>query len=70
MAPVVERLRALIDARVTLAPAVVGDDVKELAESMEDGEVLVLENVRFEEGETSNDPELASALAELASNVL
>jgi len=66
LAPVVERLRELTDARVTLAPAVVGEEVRALTEAMEDGEVVVLENVRFEEGETRNDPELASALAELA----
>jgi phosphoglycerate kinase len=66
LAPVVARLRELIDAKVTLAPAVVGEEVKALAEQLRDGEVLVLENVRFEAGETSNDPELAHALAELA----
>jgi len=65
MAPVVERLRELTDAKVTLAPAVVGDEVKALSEQLADGEVLVLENVRFEPGETSNDPDLAHALAEL-----
>jgi phosphoglycerate kinase len=66
MAPVVARLRELVDAKVTLAPAVVGDQVKSLSEELGDGEVLVLENVRFEPGETRNDPELARALAELA----
>jgi phosphoglycerate kinase len=66
MAPVVERLRELTDAKVTLAPAVVGEEVKALSEKLNDGEVLVLENVRFEEGETSNDPELARALSGLA----
>jgi phosphoglycerate kinase len=66
MAPVVERLRDLTDAKVTLAPAVVGEDVRALSEELDDGEVLVLENVRFQAGETSNDPELARALAELA----
>jgi phosphoglycerate kinase len=66
MAPVVERLRELTDAKVTLAPAVVGEEVKALSEALADGEVLVLENVRFQAGETSNDPELARALAELA----
>jgi phosphoglycerate kinase len=65
MAPVVERLRELTDAKVTLAPAVVGEEVKALSEQLGDGDVLVLENVRFEQGETSNDPELARALAEL-----
>jgi phosphoglycerate kinase len=66
MAPVVARLRELVDAEITLAPAVVGEEVKALSEKLEDGELLVLENVRYEPGETSNDPELARALAELA----
>jgi phosphoglycerate kinase len=66
MAPVVARLRELTDAKITLAPAVVGEDVRALADKLADGEVLVLENVRFEPGETDNDPELARALAELA----
>jgi phosphoglycerate kinase len=66
MAPVVARLRELTDAKVTLAPAVVGDETRALTEKLKDGEVLVLENVRFEAGEKSNDPELARALAELA----
>jgi phosphoglycerate kinase len=66
MAPVADRLRELTGAKVTLAPAVVGDEVTALAEELRDGEVLVLENVRFEPGETSNDPELAKELAALA----
>jgi phosphoglycerate kinase len=66
LAPVVERLRQLTDARVTLAPAVVGEQVKAMTEQLAQGDVLVLENVRFEPGETSNDPAFARALAELA----
>ncbi|HEX8714308.1 MAG TPA: phosphoglycerate kinase [Solirubrobacteraceae bacterium] len=66
LAPVVARLRELTDAPVTLAPAVVGDEVKALSEELAPGELLVLENVRFEAGETDNDPALARALAELA----
>jgi len=66
MAPVARRLRELIGAAVTLAPAVVGDEVMRLSEQLQAGEVLMLENVRFEPGETSNDPRLARALAELA----
>jgi phosphoglycerate kinase len=65
MAPVVERLRELVDTPVTLAPAVVGSEVKALSEGLRDGEILVLENVRFEPGEERNDPEFARALAEL-----
>jgi phosphoglycerate kinase len=66
MAPVAARLRELIDAHITLAPAVVGDEVRALSEGLGEGEVLLLENVRFEAGETTNDPDLARALAELA----
>jgi len=66
LAPVVERLRELTDAPVTLAPAVVGEEVRAMTEALSAGEVLVLENVRFEPGETTNDPRLAAALAELA----
>jgi phosphoglycerate kinase len=66
LAPVIARLRELTDAKVTLAPAVVSDQVRALSEQLAEGEVLVLENVRFEPGETTNDPELARALAELA----
>jgi phosphoglycerate kinase len=66
LAPVVGRLRELTGASVTLAPAVVGEQVRALTEALADGEILVLENVRFEPGETSNDAALARALAELA----
>jgi phosphoglycerate kinase len=66
MAPVADRLRELTGAKVTLAPAVVGDEVTALAEALRDGEILVLENVRFEPGETRNDPEFAAELAALA----
>jgi phosphoglycerate kinase len=66
MAPVADRLRELTGAKVTLAPAVVGEEVTALAEDLQDGDILVLENVRFESGETSNDPELARELAALA----
>jgi phosphoglycerate kinase len=66
LAPVVARLRELTGAHVTLAPEVVGPRARALVEGLEDGDILVLENVRFEPGETTNDPELARALAELA----
>jgi len=67
LAPVVERLRELLpDAKIALAPGTVGEEVRALTEGLRDGEVLVLENIRYEPGETHNDPELARALAELA----
>jgi phosphoglycerate kinase len=64
--PVADRLAQLIGAQVTLAPGVVGAEVRALTETLGIGEVLLLENVRYEPGETRNDPELAAALAELA----
>ena len=66
MAPVAARLDELLDAEVKLAPAVVGDEVRSLAEKLEPGQVLLLENSRYEPGETGDDPELADALASLA----
>ena len=66
MAPVGKRLGELLGSSVELAPAVVGDEVSAMAEKLGAGEVLLLENSRFEEGETKNDPELAKALAALA----
>ena len=66
MAPVAERLGGLLDAPVKQAPAVVGDEVSAMASELAPGEVLLLENSRFEEGETKNDPALAEALAGLA----
>jgi len=66
MRPIAERLAELTEAQVTLAPAVVGDEVRALADELGRGDVLLLENVRYEPGETRNAPELADALAELA----
>ena len=66
MRPVGERLTALLGTEVRQAPAVVGGDVETMARGLGPGDVLLLENVRFEPGETENDPALAEALAELA----
>jgi phosphoglycerate kinase len=66
MAPVASRLRELTGAPVALAPAVVGSEVKALTLALHDGEMLLLENVRFEPGEKRNDPDFARALADLA----
>ncbi len=64
--PVAERLGELIDTDVALAPEVVGEQVERLAEGLSGGDVLLLENTRFEPGETGNDPGLARLLAALA----
>lgn len=66
LAPVVARLRELTGAKVTLSPEVVGVRSRALANALSDGEILVLENVRFEPGETAGDPEFAHQLADLA----
>ena len=66
MAPVAHRVAELIGTEVKLAPAVVGAQVRQMTEDLAPGEVLMLENVRYEPGETHNDPALVSALAELA----
>jgi phosphoglycerate kinase len=66
MAPVGRRLGQLLGIEVTQAPAVIGGDVELLARGLGSGDVLLLENTRFEPGETENDPQLAAALAELA----
>ena len=64
--PVGERLSELLDVPVQLAPAVVGDEVTQMAHALSPGDVLLLENVRYEPGETKNDPALADGLAALA----
>ncbi len=66
MRPVAERVAELIGTEVKLAPAVVGAQVRRMTEALAPGDVLMLENVRYEQGETRNDPALVSALAELA----
>jgi phosphoglycerate kinase len=64
--PAADRLAELVGADVTLAPGVVGEDVRAFAENLNAGQILVLENVRYEPGETKNDPDLAADLASLA----
>jgi phosphoglycerate kinase len=64
--PVSEHLGELIEARVHQAPDVVGPEVRRGVERLEPGNVLVLENTRWERGETDNDPELSKQLGALA----
>jgi phosphoglycerate kinase len=61
--PVAKRLGELISRQVTAAPAVIGDDVEKLKKEIEDGGALLLENVRFEAGETANAAAFAEDLA-------
>ena len=66
MKPVAARLGELLGTEVRMAPAVVGPEVEAIAEELGPADLLMLENSRFEPGETANDPELAAALARLA----
>jgi phosphoglycerate kinase len=63
--PVADRLKSLVAAKVTLAADVIGDKVEEAVTSLQPGEILLLENVRFYEQEEKNDPEFAKSLAKL-----
>ncbi|KUO59065.1 phosphoglycerate kinase [bacterium BRH_c32] len=63
--PVAVRLRELLDCEVKFASDCIGDQVKAIVNSLKDGEVLLLENLRFHAEEEKNNPEFASQLAEL-----
>ena len=64
MAPVAARLGELLGFAVPLAPGVVGPDVQAVLDGVGEGRMALLENLRFEPGETKNDPELARGLVE------
>lgn len=64
--PVAKRLSELLGAEVIKTDAVYGPEVDEAIAGMQDGNVLLIENVRFESGETKNDAELAQAFAAMA----
>ena len=66
LAPVAVRLGELLGKPVIMAKDVVGEDAKAKAAALKPGELLMLENVRFEAGETKNNPDLAKAFASLA----
>ena len=66
LAPVAKRLSELLGKDVTLAADVVGPDAQSKAAALKDGEVLLLENVRFHKAEEKNDPAFAKQLASLA----
>lgn len=66
LAPVAKRLSELLGKNVIAATEAFGDQVKSQISNLEEGSVLLLENVRFYPGEEKNDPELAKSFAELA----
>jgi len=63
LAPIAPCLSQLLGKSVKMATDCVGPDVARMIDQMKDGDVLLLENVRFHPGETKNDPEFAKALA-------
>ena len=66
LAPVAKRLSELLGKDVIMAADVVGEDAKAKAAALQSGQIMLLENTRFEKGETKNDPELAKAMASMA----
>jgi phosphoglycerate kinase len=66
MGPVADRLSDLLGTPIEVAPAVVGLDVEEMTRRLGEGEIILLENTRFEPGEADNDAYLCELLAELA----
>ena len=63
LAPVAKRLRSLLDAKVTFAEDVIGPSADKAVAEIQDGEVVLLENLRFHKEETKNDPEFSKKLA-------
>ena len=63
---VADRISELLGQPVIMAKDVAGEDAKAKAAALQDGQVMLLENTRFEKGETKNDPELSKALASMA----
>ncbi len=63
--PTALRLGELLGKEVKLAPDCIGEEVKAIVNQMKDGDVVILENVRFHPEEEKNDPEFAKQLAEL-----
>ena len=66
LAPVAKRLSELLGQEVIMAADVVGPDAMAKAAALQPGQILLLENTRFEKGETKNDPELAKKMASMA----
>lgn len=66
LAPVAKRLSQMLGKEVKLATDVIGESAHKLADELKDGDVMLLENVRFHKEEEKNDPEFAKQLASLA----
>jgi phosphoglycerate kinase len=66
LTPVAQRLGEMLGTPVAFAPDGVGPDAQQAVDALDEGEVLLLENLRFRPGEEANDPEFARSLASLA----
>ncbi|EKF49411.1 phosphoglycerate kinase [Thermosipho africanus H17ap60334] len=66
LAPVAKRLSEILGKEVTFIPELYGEIVNEKVKNAKEGDVILLENTRFDKGETKNDPELAKKWAEIA----
>ncbi len=67
LAPVAKRLRVLLpNTKIYFAPDCIGEEAEKMANELKDGEILLLENLRFHKEEEKNDPEFAKKLASLA----
>ena len=66
LAPIAKRLEELLGQKVILAKDVIGEDAKRLSSELKEGEVMLLENVRFHKEEEENDMAFSKALSELA----
>ena len=66
LAPVAKELSKLLDREIIMAKDVIGEDATEKAANLKEGEILLLENVRFHREETDNDPEFSKKLASMA----
>lgn len=64
--PIAKRLHTLLKQEIKMAPGIVCDDTLAMAKELEAGEILLLENMRFEAGETKNDETLSKTLASMA----
>ena len=65
MAPVAKHLAEIVDTKVTFVPVTRGEELETAVANLNEGEVVLVQNTRFEKGETKNDPELAKYWASL-----
>ena len=65
MAPVAARLQELVSSKVTFVPVTRGEELEKAIAEMNDGDIVLMQNTRYEKGESKNDPELAAYWASL-----